>query len=58
MHLFPWTRRRARRRDAIAEAQARQRADYDRAVRRITGQDVAAVDKQGGPAAATHPEQP
>jgi hypothetical protein len=39
MHLFPWTRRRARKRQAIAEAQARQRADYDRAVRRITRQD-------------------
>jgi hypothetical protein len=38
MHLFPWTRRRARR-QAIAEAQARQRADYDRAVRRITRQN-------------------
>jgi hypothetical protein len=40
MHLFPWTRRRARR-QAIAEAQAKQRADYDRAVQRITSQDDA-----------------
>jgi hypothetical protein len=38
MHLFPWLRRRARR-QAIAEAQAKQRADYDRAVRRITRQE-------------------
>jgi hypothetical protein len=34
MHLFPWTRRRARD-QAIAEAQHQQQADYDRAVQRI-----------------------
>ena len=33
-HLFPWTRRRERER-ALAEAQRRQRADYDEAVARF-----------------------
>jgi hypothetical protein len=62
MHLFPWTRRRARRRQAIAEAQARQRADYDRAVRLITGQDdqdaAAAGPRESAPPRANRREQP
>jgi hypothetical protein len=39
MHLFPWTRRAARRRQALADATAREAAAYQRAVRRITGRD-------------------
>jgi hypothetical protein len=38
MHLFPWTRRAARR-QALADATAREAAAYQRAVRRITGHD-------------------
>jgi hypothetical protein len=56
MHLFPWTRRRARR-QAIAEAQARQRADYDRAVQRIIEQDADELDRASGGVQPEHDDR-
>jgi hypothetical protein len=43
MHLFPWTRRAARR-QALAAAEARQDAEHDKAVRQLAAADGQQAD--------------